>query len=333
MKMTRSQIIEYLRDPRSEKGLWKRADETRGKYCGNTVHLRGLIEFSNVCSRNCLYCGLRRDNRKIKRYRMDRRQILRFAGEIAAAGIPTVILQSGDDPSYRTGTLCGIISAIKRAYPFLAVTLSAGERPLADYRAFKESGADRYLLKHETVNPGLYARMRPGCDFKRRRAILEYLRKTGYEVGAGTIVGLPGQRLEDLAGDILFMKSLKVDMAGIGPFIPHKDTPLKSCPPGDLGLTLRVLALARVVLKDANLPATTALATLDGRKGQILGLGAGANVLMPNFTPALYRKQYTIYNRKKFVGMREVLKTIALAGRIPDLNTPGAALILHRVQP
>jgi biotin synthase len=246
---------------------------------------------------------------------MDMRQMLRLAGVIAGAGISTVILQSGDDPGSSTRKMCDVIRRIKRSYPSLAITLSMGERPLADYRAFKESGADRYLLKHETVNSRLYALLRPGCDFKRRRVILEYLKKTGFEVGAGNIVGLPGQRPDDLAGDILFMKKLGVDMAGIGPFIPHKDTPLKDCLPGDLKLTLRVLALARLVLKDVNLPATTALATLDTWNGQVQGLRAGANVLMPNFTPAVFRNRYTIYDRKKFVGVQEALRTISRAKR------------------
>jgi biotin synthase len=330
LKMTKREIIDYLKDPRKEKELWKRADEARRTYCGNAVHLRGIIEFSSFCRRNCLYCGLRRDNRKISRYRMDIRQIIRLAGNIDGAGISTVILQSGEDPGSSTEKICGMIRGIKRRYPSLAITLSVGERPLADYRAFKECGADRYLLKHETVNSQLYARLRPGCDLKRRRAILEYLKKTGYAVGAGNIVGLPGQRLDDLAEDILFMKKIGVDMAGIGPFIPHKDTPLKNIPAGDMRLILRVLALARIVLKRVNLPATTALATLDARNGQILGLRAGANVLMPNFTPAIYRKRYTIYGRKKFVSVQEALKTISRAGRFPALDDWGQVRFYSR---
>jgi biotin synthase len=285
------------------KDIFKKADFIRNKFYRGAVLLRGIIEFSNYCCRNCLYCGLRRDNRKIKRYRLSQRQIIDAAGKIHEAKVKTVILQSGDDFGYTREKICRIVRRIKTKFPDLAITLSIGERPLADYRAFKAAGADRYLLKHETANPGIYARLHPGQSLKSRIRILKYLKKLGYAVGAGNIVGLPGQSAEDLVKDVLFLRKMKVEMAGIGPFIPQSDTPLGNYPAGDLDLTLRVLALARIILKRVNLPATTALVTSDRKAGQLRALKSGANVLMCNFTPEKFRKNYRIYDGKEKVSL------------------------------
>ena len=238
--------------------IFKKADSVRKKLCGGEIHIRGIIEFSNYCCRSCLYCGLRRQNKNITRYRMPPDEIIGLSNKIIQCGVKTVILQSGDDFGYNRKALSDIIYKIKGANPEMAITLSLGERPFDDYKAFRDAGADRYLLKHETANPKLYKRLHPGQTLKGRIKILGYLKKLGYQVGAGNIVGLPGQTPGDLADDILLMKDIDVDMAGIGPFIPQKDTPLSGSPHGSLELTLMVLALARIVTGNAHLPATTA---------------------------------------------------------------------------
>lgn len=314
-KMDKEEVLYYLRNDELNDELFHRADKIRKRYCGEEVHIRGIIEFSNYCCRNCLYCGLRRDNKKIKRYRMSEEEIISSGLKIASLGVKTIVLQSGDDFYYSRELICRIIEAIKKKAD-VAITLSIGERPFEDYRAFKESGADRYLLKHETINPKLYEFLHPGQNLKQRIKILEILKKIGYQIGAGNIVGLPFQSLEDLADDILFLKELDVDMAGIGPFIPQKNTPLGNNPQGNLKLTLKLLAITRILTKNTHLPATTALATLDPEKGQILALQAGCNVIMPNFTPEEYRSNYQIYDRKARVNLEKAKEVIHKAGRL-----------------
>ncbi|HDM37848.1 MAG TPA: [FeFe] hydrogenase H-cluster radical SAM maturase HydE [Candidatus Omnitrophica bacterium] len=313
--MKKEEILEYLKNDKTD-SLFKKADKIRKLYCGDKVFIRGIIEFSNYCCRSCLYCGLRQENKKLLRYRMTSGEIIRLARQIIEQGVKTIVLQSGDDFGFSQRMLSDIILNIKSANPEVAITLSLGERPFDDYRAFRNAGADRYLLKHETANPRLYERLHPGQSLKKRIETLEYLKKLGYQVGAGNIVGLAGQTLEDLAEDILFMKELDVDMAGIGPFIPQKDTPLYGQPPGRLDLTLKVLALTRIITKDTHLPSTTALATLDPQDGQFLGLKAGCNVLMPDFTPESYRKNYTIYDNKVRVSLDRARELIFKAGRL-----------------
>ena len=310
----RDEIVYYLETAKVEGELFKKADKVRKDYCGDEVHIRGIIEFSNYCSKNCLYCGLRRENRNVRRYRIKKEKVVDLALKIASFGIKTIVLQSGDDLCYRCESICEIISGIKKNVD-IAITLSIGERPFEDYIAFKEAGADRYLLKQETTDFSLYEKLHPGQNLKKRLKILEYLKKSGYQIGAGNIVGLPAQTLKNLADDILLLRELDVDMAGIGPFIPQKDTPLKNSPPGDLNLTLRVLALSRILTKNSHLPVTTALATLDPREGQLLGLKAGCNVIMPDFTPEAYRKNYVIYDHKVKVDLEKAKTVISQAGR------------------
>ena len=313
--MNKKEIVEYLKDDEKKEALFKKADRIREKYCGDKVLLRGIIEFSNHCVRNCFYCGLRRDNKKIMRYRMSESLILDTVRKIYKAGIKTVILQSGDDPGFRTDALCRLVKTIKARFPKMAITLSVGERPLRDYKKFKDAGADRYLLKHETANKSLYAKLHPGQNLKQRIGILKYLKKLGYDLGAGNIVGLPGQTEEDLAGDVLLMKKLKLDMAGIGPFIPQKDTPFGANFSGSADLTLKVLALTRITLPKVNLPATTALATVDRHNGQLKALNSGANVIMCNFTPQNFRKDYWIYDNKERASLKKAIQTIKQAKR------------------
>lgn len=307
--MNKQRIIERLKcdDPA---GLFNEANSLRKAYFSDEIYLRGIIEFSNYCCRSCVYCGLRKENKMLTRRRMPPDEIVNTAGKIAASGVGTVVLQSGDDFWYTPEVICEIISRIKKENASLAVTLSIGERPLAEYKAFKHSGADRYLLKHETSNRQLYKRLHPGQTLDRRIKILQYLKQIGFETGAGSIIGLPGQGIEDLADDILLMRKLGVDMAGIGPFISHSQTPLAGYPSGSLDLTLRVLALTRIVIKGINLPATTALATLNPAIGQLLALKAGCNVIMPDFTPELYRKDYIIYDNKQKINLKTAQKLI-----------------------
>jgi len=306
--MNKKEILELLVSEDSE-NLFKKADEVRKLYCGDEVYIRGIIEFSNYCVRNCLYCGLRRDNKRIKRYRMREEEIIEIAKRIISQGVKTIVLQSGDDLAYKRDSISKIIKGIKKIAD-VAVTLSIGERPWDDYKAFREAGADRYLLKQETINEKLYEYLHPGQSLMRRIKTLEYLKKLGYQIGGGNIVGLPRQTFKDLADDIIFLKDLEVDMAGIGPFIPQKNTPLKNYPSGDLNLTLKVLALVRINLPWAFLPATTALATLNPERGQLEAFQIGCNVIMPNFTPKRYREKYSIYNNKACVDLEKAKRIV-----------------------
>ena len=294
-ELTRKEMVRLM-EPRNESGLFAEADLARGRYCGNEIHLRGIIEFSNHCRRNCAYCGLTASNKSLKRYRMTADEIVEAAEKGAAQGIKTVVLQSGEDSYYNTQRMCGIIRRIKSECD-IAITLSIGERSAPEYQAMREAGADRFLLKHETANRNLFRKLHPDDDFDRRTYCLQLLKAMGYQTGSGNIVGLPGQTITDLVDDVLLCRELDVDMVGIGPFVPHGATPLTGHSQGSSDLTLRVLALARIVLKDVHIPATTALATVD-TGGQYKALQCGANVIMPNITPMKYRKHYSIYPDK-----------------------------------
>lgn len=302
IELSRNDIITLLQAAgEEEEQLFELADQVRQENFGEEVHLRGIIEFSNYCRNDCCYCGLRRSNRDIKRYRIPLEEIIEAAKHAAELGYGTIVLQAGEDPHYSGEELAEIIRRVKEIGNF-AVTVCVGERSFEDYQLMKEAGADRYLLKHETADPELFSKMRPGTTLDERLKRLSWLRELGFQVGSGNMVGLPGQTLETLADDILLLKELDVEMAGIGPFIPHTQTPLGDCPAGDFGLTLRALAVARLVLPCTHLPATTAAGTLHP-KGRQMALGCGANVIMPNLSPASYRALYQIYPEK--VGSKE----------------------------
>ena len=290
--------------------LREHADRIRKSVVGDNVFLRGLIEFSNYCRCNCLYCGLRRDNAAINRYRLDDDDIIKAALEAAKAGVDTIVLQSGEDPAYTRKRIARIVARIKDETG-LAVTLSVGNRSQTAYRLWKRSGADRYLLKHETANTMLYAAHHPGDSLERRLTALYRLRDSGYGVGTGFIVGLPGQSDEVLMQDIALTRSLGVEMCGVGPFIPQRNTPLAHRKPGSVEKTLKVIAYLRTHLPHLNIPATTALASLAPKDGHELALQAGANVIMPNFTPYEYKKNYNIYDGKVSVEMDSALTAIA----------------------
>lgn len=293
--MNFNDITDILRDPDSETWLLKKADETRLEYCGEDIHVRGIIEFSNICKKNCLYCGLRAKNSEVRRYRLTEEEIVAAAGAAASMDIRTVVLQSGEDDYFTVGKLASIVRAVKKAG--VAVTLSAGEKTREEYAALKAAGADRYLLRFETSDPDLFAMLKPDSSFENRFNCLKWLKELGFQVGSGIMVGLPGQSYETIARDLLLFRDLGLDMIGVGPFIPHPDTPLGPTPRGTIDLTLKVVALARLLTLNAHIPATTAMGTID-RLGRQKALQCGANVIMPNVGPLKYRKDYAIYPDK-----------------------------------
>jgi biotin synthase len=280
--------------------LFTSADRVRKEQMGDEIFLRGIIEFSNYCERNCLYCGLRKGNSRLSRYRMLEDEIIAAAEEIKKTHVPTVVLQSGEDSFYSSDIVCRLVERI-RTETDLIITLSIGERSFTDFQSFLKAGASRYLLKHETTSLPIFNYLRPGCQFDNRWQCLRWLKELGFETGTGNMVGLPGQTPEILADDLLFMKQLDADMLGIGPFIAHPETPLAGIDNDDLGTTLRVLAAARLITRNTNIPATTALASLHP-EGRLRALQAGANVIMPDFTPDEYKNRYDIYPGRKDVG-------------------------------
>jgi biotin synthase len=289
--MDKKEIIKLLES--DDKELFKAADGVRREHVGDKVHLRALIEFSNICKQNCLYCGLRAENEEVERYRLSAEEIIGFANRAVEYGYKTLVLQSGEDPYFTTEIMCDIIKEIKKND--VAVTLSIGERD--DYAALKAAGADRFLLRIETTDEELYAKMHPKMSLKSRKKCLHDIRAAGFEVGTGCLVGLPEQTLESLAGDILFFKELDADMVGIGPFIPNPNTPLANSQGGTFELALKVMAITRLILPDINIPATTAMETLQAN-GRLIALQSGANVVMPNATEGDYRRKYEIYPGK-----------------------------------
>lgn len=292
---SKDEIIEILKDESKNDWLFSLADKIRHDNVGDGVHLRGLIEFSNICKRSCKYCGLRAADKFIDRYRISSDEIVSYAEHAVKTGYKTIVLQSGEDEYFTTDRICEIISRIKKLGA--ALTLSIGERSFEDYKAFKESGADRYLIRIETTDRNLYKKMHPHMDFDNRLRCLKDLKTLGYEVGTGCLVGLPEQSIDSLADDILFFKEIDADMVGIGPFIPHPHTPLKDASNGSFILALKVMALTRILLPDINIPATTAMETLNPN-GRIIALKSGANVVMPNVTTTEYRAKYEIYPNK-----------------------------------
>ncbi len=310
--MKKNEMLEYLSD-RENDTLFRLADSVRKEYMGNKVYIRGIVEFSNYCCRNCFYCGLRGPNSKIQRYRMSLEEILSVVQSIYEKGIRTVVLQSGDDYYYSRSDICKIISLIKKKFD-MAVTLSIGERENEDYKAFRDAGADRYLIKFETSSKKLYNKLHPGQQFNRRLKILDVLNSYGYQVGTGFMVGLPGETMEDFINNIVLAKKIDPDMIGIGPFIPQKDTPLGNYGKGSVINTLKAIALLRINLKRAHIPATTALATLDDR-GLEKGLRSGANVIMPDFTPDKEKSKYVIYDNKRRITLESAKKAAKDANR------------------
>ncbi len=278
------------------------AHAVRLEHYGTDVYLRGLIEFTNYCKNNCLYCGIRRGNQKIRRYRLSEDEILGCCAEGYALGYRTFVLQGGEDPYFTDERICSIVSAIHSRYPDCAITLSIGERSHESYHAYFEAGAERYLLRHETADPVHYAKLHPSdMSCEHRQQCLFDLKHIGYQVGAGLMVGSPFQTTDCLIADLRFLQKLQPDMIGIGPFLSHKDTPFRDEPSGDLKLTLRLLGILRLMFPDVLLPATTALGTLHPL-GREMGLQTGGNVVMPNLSPTAVREQYMLYDNKICTG-------------------------------
>lgn len=268
----------------------------------NHIYIRGLIEFTNYCKNDCLYCGIRRSNTGAQRYRLEQADIMKCADIGYALGFRTFVLQGGEDAYFTDDRLTDIISGLKEKYPDCAVTLSVGERSRESYERLYRAGADRYLLRHETADRMHYERLHPSeMSWENRRRCLNDLREIGYQVGCGMMVGSPGQTMEHVIEDLTFIKAFRPHMVGIGPFIPQKDTPLGNQPQGSLKLTLFLLALIRLMLPKVLLPATTALGTIHP-EGREMGILAGANVVMPNLSPVSVRKKYALYDHKICTG-------------------------------
>ena len=306
--LSKEEIVSFLKDDMCNEELFKAADEVRKKYAGDEVFLRGLIEFSNYCENNCLYCGIRRDNKKLMRYRIEPDDIVEIARyAIQEAGMKTIVLQSGEDLYFDVDKISYICKQIKAMDA--AITLGIGEKSFKEYEAYKKAGADRYLLRIETTDKKLYEDNDPGMSWEDRLQCLKDLKKLGYELGSGCLVGLPNQTIESLADDILFFKEIGSDMIGIGPFIPHSETPLANSEGGKFDLALKVMALTRLILPDINIPATTAMEALRPN-GQALALQAGANVIMPNVTPTNFRENYQLYKGKTITGILDGIQKI-----------------------
>lgn len=285
--------LEYLR---------KKAQQTAQKYYGNKVYIRGLIEISSICKNDCLYCGIRRSNANAVRYRLSKEQILQCCDTGYPLGFRTFVLQGGEDGYFTDDFMCDIVQKIKQKYPDCAVTLSLGERSYESYKRLFDSGADRYLLRHETADKEHYEKLHPdNMSHQNRLDCLYNLKKIGYQTGAGFMVGSPFQTAENLADDLIFIKNLNPQMCGIGPFIPHKDTPFAKQPTGSVRLCLMLISIIRLLLPSVLLPSTTALGTAD-INGREKGILHGANVVMPNLSPLEHRKDYSLYDNKICTG-------------------------------
>ncbi len=270
---------------------------------GNKVYLRGLIEIGNVCKNNCFYCGIRKSNVRLKRYRLNRDNILECCREGYELGYRTFVLQGGEDPGMSDEKLIDVVNAMRKEFPDCAITLSLGERSRETYEKLFQEGANRYLLRHETFNPKHYQYLHPRVMSRENRLrCLNDLKEIGFQTGTGIMVGSPLQTLDHLVEDLQFFEQLKPEMIGIGPFIPHKETPFACCPAGDFDLTLKLVSILRLMSPTALIPATTAMATVSpgGRERAVL---AGANVAMPSLTPCKHQKKYKIYNNKPFEGV------------------------------
>lgn len=280
----------------------KKARAIADEVFGNKIYVRGLVEFSSYCKNDCYYCGLRRGNDKAERYRLTKEEILSCCEKGYELGFRTFVLQGGEDMGFTTEKFVDIISAMRETYPDCAITLSIGERNREDYQAMKSAGADRFLLRHETADKEHYRMLHPEeLSWENRMQSLRDLHELEFQTGCGFMVGSPGQTIEAIVKDLLFIQEFSPEMVGLGPFIPHKDTPFHDHPAGDLELTLFLLSLVRLIKNDVLLPATTALGTICP-EGRELGIQAGANVLMPNLSPLNVRKKYLLYNDKIATG-------------------------------
>lgn len=329
------EISEYkelleMRDAESAQTLAFLACEKKSRHYGNKVFLRGLIEISNICKNDCYYCGIRRSNKSCERYRLTESEILSCVDTGYALSLRTFVLQGGEDPYYTDEFFCGVISKIKERYPDCAVTLSLGERDEESYKRLRRAGADRYLLRHETIVPRYYSRLHPSAmSLENRIKCLNILKQNGYQVGCGFMVGSPWQDNEIIAHELKFIEQFKPQMCGIGPFIPHRDTPFRDFPAGDAELTCYLLSIIRLIKPNILLPATTALNSLSV-SGRRKGILSGANVIMPNLSPLEVRGKYELYNNKAFSGTEsaQCIKDI-----VDELESIGCCAVTDRGDP
>ncbi len=302
--LTKEEYISLIdgRTPELAAYLFEKAQNIRRHFYGNDVYMRGLIEFTSYCKNDCYYCGLRKSNKQAERYRLSKDQIMECCAIGYELGFRTFVLQGGEDPAFRDEIVVDIIQTIKQRYQDCALTLSIGEKSYESYLAYYKAGADRYLLRHETANPVHYSKLHPEeLTSENRKRCLRDLKKIGFQVGTGFMVGSPYQTTENLAEDLLFIEELSPEMVGIGPFIPHHETPFAEMKGDDGQLTLFMLGLLRLILPSALLPSTTALGTIDP-EGREKGILAGANVVMPNLSPLDVRKKYLLYDNKICTG-------------------------------
>lgn len=308
------------RDEIALEHLYETAREIQKQYYGNKIYVRGLIEFTNYCRNNCFYCGIRRDNQKIQRYRLNKDEIYACAEEGYALGFRTFVLQGGEDAYFTIEKLGEIISYLKSHYPDTAITLSFGEWESEAYQYWYDCGADRYLLRHETADEAHYQLLHPQeLSLSNRKSCLNLLKKIGYQTGAGFMIGSPGQTTELLIRDLRYLEELQPHMVGIGPFIPQKDTPFATEKAGTLLMTRKLLAVLRLMFPKMLLPATTALGTIHAN-GRELGILSGANVVMPNLSPAKVRGKYLLYDHKIYSGCESAQQRKKLADRMEAIG-------------
>lgn len=307
-------------DEAEEKYLYARARQVREEIYGHDIYLRGLIEFTNVCRNNCYYCGIRAGNDKADRYRLSREEILACAQQGYEMGFRTIVLQGGEDPAYSCQEICALVRGIKKQHPDTAVTLSIGEKSRAEYQAYFDAGADRYLLRHETADEEHYKKLHPSSmSLANRKRCLRDLKEIGFQTGAGMMVGSPYQTTDNLIDDLYYMQQLQPEMIGIGPFIHHQDTPFRAFPDGSVRDTLHLLAVIRLMFPRVLLPATTALGTMDPQ-GREKGILAGANVIMPNLSPRRVRGKYLLYDGKIATGPEAAEGWRMLAERMESIG-------------
>ena len=328
--LTDEEFTALLETDACDEALFEAADRVRRSVYGTDVYVRGLIEFTNCCKNDCYYCGIRRSNKNASRYRLDEEEILGCCFTGWELGYRTFVLQGGEDPFFTDDKICRIVSRIKHHFPECAVTLSVGEKSRASYQAYFDAGADRYLLRHETASPWLYAQLHPASmSLDNRIRCLYDLKDIGYAVGAGMMVGPPHQTTAHLVEDLRFLEKLGPHMIGIGPFLTHRDTPFAAEPNGSLSMTLRLLAVLRLMFPRALIPATTALGTIHP-KGREMGLKAGANVIMPNLSPVGVRKKYELYENKICTGEEAAECRVCLDRRV---ESAGYRVVVDRGDP
>lgn len=327
--LQREEYVSLLdaRSPALASYLFQKSRAAAQKKFGNAIYIRGLIEFTNHCKNDCYYCGIRRSNREVERYRLQQDAILACAEAGWKLGFRTFVLQGGEDPYFTDQRLCSIVRALKAAHPDSAVTLSVGERSRESYRLLRAAGADRYLLRHESADPIHYAKLHPpGQTLKNRMTCLQELKELGFQTGAGFMVGSPWQTTAHLAADLVFLQDFQPQMVGVGPYLPHHQTPFADRPAGSMELTLFLIGLIRLMLPAVLLPATTALGTIHP-EGREKGILAGANVVMPNLSPPTVRDSYSLYDNKLNTGAESAERLNELSNRLSRI---GYSIVIDR---